>query len=226
MIKPEIDIFIGYDNRLFYDALANLISSKDSYNVLGGIENGENVLEKLKLNRADIILIELEFPNTKSIKYLEKLHAEFPDRKILLVAPICNNGNTSTVIDTGINAFILKKCNREDLFNAIDHVAENKKYFCSNITQHLLKEYHSLKDTDKQLLSQREIEILKKLVNGNSNKKISIELGISESTVKTHRKNLMGKIGAYNQISLVRYACRNNLIEFGADTFCLSCPYK
>ena len=226
MIKPEIDVFIGYDNRLFYDALASLISSKDQYKVLGGLENGDKVLEQLKLNHADVILIELEFPNKKSIEYLKTLTTEFPDRKILLIAPICHNGNTSIVIETGICGFILKKCNREDLFTAIDHVAEDMKYFCSNITQHILKEYHNLKESDKQLLSHREIQILQKLVNGNSNKKIAYELTISESTVKTHRKNLMSKVGAYNLLTLVRYACRNNLIEHGRDSFCLSCPYK
>jgi len=226
MIKPENDIFIGYDNRLFYDALANLISSKDQYNVVGGVENGDKLLAQIKMNEAEIIIIELEFPNSKSIEYLKSLNTEFPDRKVILIAPICRNGNTATIIETGICGFILKKCNREDLFNALEHVIENKKYFCSNITQHILKEYHSLKESDKQLLSNREIQILQKLVNGHSNKKRASDLSISESTVKTHRKNLMSKIGAYNLLTLVRYACRNNLIEHGRDTFCLSCPYK
>ena len=95
---------------------------------MGGVENGEKILELIKLNTAEIIIIELEFPNKKSIEYLKTLIAEFPDRKVLLIAPICHNGNTSTVIDTGVSGFILKKCNREDLFNALEHVAEDKKY--------------------------------------------------------------------------------------------------
>ena len=226
MNSQSTKIFIGYDNRLFYDGLAALISTKESYNVIGGAENGLEVIKRLKINRPEIILIELEFPNKRSIEYLSDLKIQFPNQNLMLISAICNNGNISAVMDTGLNSFILKKCNKEDLFNALDHVAEEKQYFCSVVTQYLLKEYRHLQESDRQLLTQREIQILQKLVNGNSNKKISDELAISESTVKTHRKNLMTKVGAYNLLSLVRFACRSNLIDFGRDSFCLACPYK
>lgn len=226
MTSAPLDIFIAYDNRLFYEGLTTLISSKPSFNVTGGAENGMEVFKRLKINKPDIIIIELEFPNKRSIEYLKKLNDQFPNQKTMLISAICNNGNISAVMDTGLSSFILKKCNKEDLFNAIEHVAEDKKFYCSVVTQFLLKEYRSLQDSDKQLLTHREIQILQKLVNGNSNKEISNELNISESTVKTHRKNLMNKVGAYNLLTLVRYACRSNLIDFGKESFCLSCPYK
>jgi DNA-binding NarL/FixJ family response regulator len=226
MLQTPIDIFIGYDNRLFYDGLASLISSKPTYNVIGGAENGEDTVRRLKIKPGEIVVIELEFPTNRSIEYLANLHYEFPDQRMVLISAICNNGNISAVMDTGIDAFILKKCNREDLYNTLEHAAEGKKYYCATVTQFLLKEYRTLSHDNKQLLTQREIQILQKLVNGNSNKSISEDLEISESTVKTHRKNLMHKVGAYNLLSLVRYACRSNLIDFGNDSFCASCPYK
>ena len=226
MTSATLDIFIGYDNRLFYDGLTTLISSKPPFHVTGGAENGMEVFKRLKINKPDIIIIELEFPNKRSIEYLKNLNDQFPNQKTMLISAICNNGNISAVMDTGLNSFILKKCNKEDLFNALEHVAEDKKYYCATVTQFLLKEYRSLKESDRQLLTQREIQILQKLVNGNSNKEISNELDISESTVKTHRKNLMNKVGAYNLLTLVRYACRSNLIDFGKESFCISCPYK
>jgi DNA-binding NarL/FixJ family response regulator len=129
-------------------------------------------------------------------------------------------------MDTGIHSFILRNCNKEDFFNALSHLDDNKKYYCSTITQMLLQEYHDMKNEGSRLLTQRELDVLKGLVNGNTNKDISSDLKINESTVKTHRKNLMNKVGAGNLFSLVRYACRNKLIDFGMDSFCLGCPYR
>ena len=93
MLQTPTDIFIGYDNRLFYDGLASLISLKSEYNVVGGAENGDDTIRRLKINPCEIIVIELEFPTNRSIEYLSSIHVEFPDQKIVLISAICNNGN-------------------------------------------------------------------------------------------------------------------------------------
>ena len=207
-MSPRVkNVFIGYDNRLCYEGIASLISTH-SYNVTGAAENGEEVIKRLQIHTPDIVLIELEYPNKRPIEYLSNIKSGFPEVKIVLISAICNNGNISAVMDTGLSSFILKKCTKEDLFSALDSVSDGKQYFCSVITQCLLNEYHHLKEIDKGLLTNRERQILRRLVNGNSNRMISDELSISESTVKTHRKNLMNKVGAGNLLTLVRYACR------------------
>jgi len=226
MIASPTDIFIGYDDKLVYEGLASMLSAKPSYNVLGGTKNGDDVFKRLKLKIPKYILIEIGIPSKKSIKYLSELHSEYPMQQIMLISSVCNNGHISKIMETGITSFLLKSCNKEDLFNAFAHLDEGKRFFCSTITQLLLKEYQEFKNEDNKLLTHRELEVLKGLVNGNSNKEISNTLDINESTVKTHRKNLMHKVGAGNLLSLVRYACRNRLIDFGMDSFCLGCPYR
>lgn len=225
MPQPH-DIFIGYDDRLVYEGFAALISSRETYNVIGGAKNGEEVFKRLKFKLPKIILVELGIPNSKAIDYLRELHKEYPIPKKILISSICNNGKISKIMETGLDSFILKSCNKEDLFNALAHVEDNKQFYCSVVTSLLLKEYKGYKDQNNGLLTNREMSVLRRLVNGNSNKQIAYELEINESTVKTHRKNLMDKIGASNLLTLVRYACRNNLIDYGMDSFCLSCPYR
>jgi DNA-binding NarL/FixJ family response regulator len=226
MNTSPIDIFIGYDDKLVYEGIAAILSAKPSYNVLGGAPNGEDVFKRLKFELPKVIIIEMGIPTTANIEYLTDLNKGYPHPKKMLISSLCNNGNISKIMDTGIHSFILRNCNREDFFNALSHLDDNKKYYCSTITQMLLKEYHDMRNEDNRLLTQRELDVLKGLVNGNSNKEISIDLQINESTVKTHRKNLMNKVGAGNVFSLVRYACRNKLIDFGMDSFCLGCPYR
>ena len=226
MMTNPTDIFIGYEDRLIYEGFAALISTRSDLNVLGGAKNGDEVLNRLKFISPKILIVEISIPNSKNISYLHDLHSDFPLVNILLISNLCNHGNISKVMETGIISFILKDCTREDFYNAISHILEGKKYYCSTITQLLLKEYREMQNDDNRVLTRREKEVLRRLVNGNTNKEISSELLINESTVKTHRKNLMEKIGADNLLSLVRYACRNSLVDFGEDTFCLSCPYK
>jgi DNA-binding NarL/FixJ family response regulator len=226
MTQSPIDIFIGYDDKLVYEGMASMLSSKPSYNVLGGARNGEDVFKRLKFEIPKVIIIEVGVPTTANIEYLADLNVKYPHPKIMLISSICNNGYISKIMDTGIQSFILKSCNKEDFFNALSHLDDNKKYYCSTVTQMLLQEYHDMKDKDNGVLTQRELDVLRGLVNGNTNKEISIDLKINESTVKTHRKNLMNKVGAGNLFSLVRYACRNKLINPGMDSFCLGCPYR
>ena len=226
MSASTADIFIGYDDKLVFEGLAAMISVKPSYNVLGGAKNGEDVFKRLKFELPKVIVIEVGIPTTANIEYLIDLNTQYPHPKIMLISSVCNNGNISKIMDTGIQSFILKSCNREDFFNALSHMDDNKKYYCSTITQLLLKEYHDMKDKSNGVLTLRELDVLKGLVNGSTNKEIANDLLINESTVKTHRKNLMNKIGAGNLFSVVRYACRHKLIDFGMDSFCLGCPYR
>ena len=226
MTASPTDIFIGYDDKLIYEGMASMLYTKPAYNVLGGAKNGEDVFKRLKFENPKVIIIELGIPSKANIEYLKQINVEHPIPKTMLISSICNNGNISKIMDTGIQSFMLKSCNKEDFFNALSHLEDNKKYYCSTITQMLLKEYHDMKDKEISLLTPRELDVLRGLVKGITNKEISINLNINESTVKTHRKNLMNKVGAGNLFSLVRYACRNKLIDFGMDSFCLGCPYR
>ena len=225
MSLPQAHIVIGYNNRLISESLSALISNKPFYQVTGLIRNGPDFFKQLLNKKADFILIEEDIPNLTTLEYLEKIGEEFPLMKIMLIANTVNNGYVGKLMNAGLSAFILKSCGKEDLYSALTKIAEGKKFFCSTITQLLLKEYTGRDDDAHMTLTNRELHVLKHLVNGYANKEIASELKISESTVKTHRKNLMAKFGAQNLINLVRYACRENLVDFEKSSICISCPY-
>ncbi len=214
MSLPQIQIVIGYTNRLMCEALSSMIEHKPFYQVNAVIPNGPELIKHLKSINVDYVLIEEEVPNFNTIDYLEKIKDEFPLMKIILVANKCYNGYVSKLMNCGLNAFLLKTCGKEDFYLALSKMSEGKKYYCSCITQLLLREYSEKENEPRMALTNRELHVLKYLVDGYANKEIAAELKISESTIKTHRKNLMEKFGAKNLISLVRYACMENLLNF------------
>ena len=124
MPSAPLDILIGYDDKLIYEGLASLLSSKSSYNVMCGVRNGEDLFKRIKINEPKIIIIELGVPNKIAVEYLKNLHSEYPFIQLMLISSICNNGNISSVMESGISSFLLKNCNKEDLFNAIDHLED------------------------------------------------------------------------------------------------------
>lgn len=213
MSLPRTQIIIGYNNKLISESLSSLILHKPFYQVNALIPNGPELIKQLKYKTADYILIEEDMPNFTTIEYLEQIRDAYPLKKIILIANTCNNGYTSKLMSCGLSAFLLKSCAKEDFYIALSKIAEGKKFFCSTITQLLLKEYSEKEDEQSMSLTPRELHVLKYLVNGRTNKEIAVELKISESTIKTHRKNLMTKFGVNNLIGLVKYAYQENLID-------------
>lgn len=222
----KIKIFIAYTEKLIYEGLHSLIDTRKEYSIVGSDVNGENIIHSLKKVKFDILIIELGFPNKCNLKYVSRIKLSFPEIKILMITSYFKQGIVNKFIDLGIDGYILKKCTSDDLFSSLEKIIDDENYFCSAITQLLLKEYQDVHENKEHFLTYREIEITRLLIEGLSNEEIAQKLSISLHTVKTHRKNIMDKFGAKNLISLIRYACRENLIERENDFFCVSCPYK
>lgn len=222
----KLNIYIGFNERLVCDGIISLINTKEKYTILGVIANGNELLNVIKDLRIDILIIELGYPNKCNLKYIADIKKNFPLIKLLLITSLFKQGIINKFIDLGVDAYILKKCTEKDLYSALEKIGENEKYFCSSVTHLLLKEFHDANTDKNEFLTAREIEVMKYLIEGVKNKRISKELSISLHTVKTHRKNIMDKFGSPNMVSLVRYACRENLIDQDNGFFCASCPYK
>lgn len=225
MSLPRTQIIIGYNNKLISESLCSLILHKPFYQVNALIPNGPELIKQLKYKTADYILIEEDTPNFTTIEYLQEIREEYPLKKIILIATTCGNGYTSRLMDSGLSAFLLKSCTKEDFYIALAKIGEGKKFFCSIITQLLLKEYKEKEKEPPMSLTNREMQVLKCLVYGHTNKEIARELEISESTVKTHRKNLMGKFGTNNLIGLMRYASQENLLNFDSEEMKKCCTF-
>ncbi len=132
-----------------------------------------------------------------------------------------DNQFVDIIIQEGIDAYVLKSDSKENLFLSINQVSRGEKFFSANVTEILSN--HLLRSDDHSKLTKRELDVLIGIVNMQHTKQIADFLNLSEATVRTHRKNIMRKFGAKNYLGLIRYACRNGLLESPGEQFCLGC---
>ena len=225
--SDKASILIGYHNRLHADGLKSMIVENNHYHVTDIMENGLNLIQSLKSKTNDILIVDLVYPGCDSILYLKEIKRIDKKLKILLISDLIRNGLFSDMLNTGIEGYILHTCSKSDLEIAIKKLMTNERYICTSITSQIFcKVSQNCIDKENFNLTLREKEVLGLLIKMNSNKSIASELSISELTVKTHRKNIMKKFGSKNLLSLVRYACRENLINGENDDFCKGCTHR
>lgn len=223
----KFSFLIGYHNRLCAEGLKSMIIENDFCDTIDVMENGLKLIQSIKSNKLDILIIDLIYPGCDSIEYIKEIKKTNKTLKVLLISDLIQNGMFSDLINTGIEGYILHTCGKSDLKAAIAKLLSNERYICTSITSQIFSKIHQKSTGHENFnLTSREKEILSLLVKMKSNKFIATELNISDLTVKTHRKNIMRKFGSKNLLSLVRYACRENLINGKDDDFCKGCTHR
>ena len=223
----KFSFLIGFHNRLCAEGLRSMINENELFNVTNLMQNGMNLIQSAKSKELDLLILDLIYPGCDSIEYLREIKKTNKSLKILIISDLTRNGILKDILNTGIEGYILHSCSKNDLYNAVQKLLNNERYICTSLTSQLLCniEENSKYQTNINL-TDREKEILSLLIKMKSNKLIASQLHISELTVKTHRKNIMKKFGSRNLLSLVRYACRENLINGKDDDFCKGCPHR
>ena len=219
-------VIIAYTSRLFSHGLERIIDGFEKFTVVGSFPVGDKLNPTLvNHGTPDFLIIEIDIPGKGDLEYIRLLTQMHTSVRILLISHLSNRQITGELLESGILGYILKSCSSEDVLSALKKMLENTPYFCSHITKTLLSSSGSNQNPDEQILTVRELEVLSLLVQSYTNKYIADNLQISENTVKTHRRNIQKKFGVSNLLGLVRFACREQLIDFGCEEFCTTCPH-
>ncbi len=206
-----------YSNLLWAESLACLLNRNTEFNVLKTLELKE--IPDLEYLNTSIFILESNCPNVELVDQVKYLKSN--NQKVIVVGFVMDNQFVDIIIQEGIDAYVLKSDSKENLFLSINQVSRGEKFFSANVTEILSN--HLLHTDDHSKLTKRELDVLIGLVNMQHTKQIADDLNLSEATVRTHRKNIMRKFGAKNYLGLIRYACRNGLLESPGEQFCLGC---
>lgn len=217
IIHMKTNINITYNHLLWADSLHSLIEQDESYHVSHMICSHK--LHKLNTRKLSITIVEATYPNAELVEIVTQLKKL--STPVVVVGYHMDNEFLELLISKGLDAYVLKTCSKQNLFEALRNVKEGKKYFCAPITESLSKRLNHQGDNNK--LTIREKEVLLGLVSLCSNQTIASKLNISVATVRTHRKNIMHKFGTKNYLGLLRYACRNGLLDSPDEQFCVGC---
>ncbi len=207
------------DHFLFAQALENLLSSMGNYTCVEIITDGKFALEKLKLNEPDIIFLDLNLPNVNGIDLIIQLKKNSIKSKILVISMLIEPLVILKAKDAGADGYLPKNTNMQELENAIASIKNNEFYLPSNLVAEIqnldIKHNQNWENSDApskiNLLTEREKEVLKLIVKGFNNNDIAKLLFNSPLTIKTHRKNILKKLGLKNSVALANYAANLNL---------------
>jgi len=212
-----INVVLADDHQIILDGISNLLDHMPDIEVIGHCSNGVEVLEKLPWIKTDVLLLDLDMPKMNGFQCAEQVHKRFPNVKIAILTMHEEKALIEKFIELGVKGYFLKTICKDELIHAIKTIASGGDYFPSDVTKALLKKKSILPDiTQSPLLAnltQREIEIIRLVSQGFTNKEIAEELFISPRTADTHRTNIMRKLDLHNVAEIVRFAFQNKLID-------------
>jgi two-component system response regulator NreC len=213
-----IRVFITDDHEMYLEGLALLLGRQEGIEVVGTAASGGQLLEHLPTLSIDILLLDVYLPDMGEEELLQQIRALRPDLKVLYLTLLRGTRYIHKLTRHQIQGYVLKNASLADLLEALRAVQAGDTYFSKDINIGDGKEdfRNSITIEDKQIgeiLSRREIEVLKLICKEYSNADIADKLFLSVSTVETHRKNLIAKLGVNNTVGLVKFAIRNKLID-------------
>ena len=213
-----LKVFITDDHELYLEGLVLLLNKQTGIEVIGSATTGESLLSQLPNNNIDILLLDVHLPDIGEEELLLKIREIQPSLKILYLTIMRGTRYIHKLLKYDIQGYLLKNTNIAELTQALSAVADGNKYFSKEIN--ILDTNQDFRNTvtieDKkvdEILSKREIEVLTLICKEYSNSEIAKKLFLSVSTVETHRKNLIAKLGVNNTVGLVKFALKNKLIE-------------
>jgi len=212
-----LKIIIADDHKVFREGIVSILGEESNIMVLGQAENGNQVLDLLKKEQPDVILMDITMNKLNGIETTKKVVEEYGDVKILVLSMHDERDYIINVIKAGAHGYLLKDCGKVELIKAIEQVAQGKSYYSQEVSSTLIKQLtlpnSQKKEKEKTPLTNREKQVLQLIAEEYTNSEIAASLFISIRTVDTHRRNLIEKIGVKNTAGLVKYAIKIGLVE-------------
>src|SRR5580698_8860806 len=206
-ISPSvIRILTVDDHALLREGIAALVNTEPDMKLVAEAANGEEAIEKFRAHRPDVTLMDLQMPGLNGIEAMVRILAEFPDARIIVLTTYSGDAQVLRALRAGARAYILKGHDRE-LLETIHTVMEGRKRIPPEIAAELAD--HATDDE----LSNREIEVLKLITAGNSNKQIADLLCVAEATVKSRVTNILSKLSASDRSHAVTIGLKRGIIE-------------
>ena len=207
-------ILIADDHPVVREGLKQIIKKLKIFSVLDEADNGNEALNKIELNKYDLIIMDISMPGKSGLDILKTLKDKNEKQTILMLSIHPQEQYAIRALKMGACGYVCKSSVYEELAVAIKRILGGEKYISPSLTERIV---FDIKENDKGLLheklSEREFQILFMLANGKSVNEIAADLFISNKTVSTYRTRLLQKMGMKKNAELTLYALHHNLID-------------
>jgi DNA-binding NarL/FixJ family response regulator len=209
-LKPTIRILVADDHPVFRAGLAALINYESDMKVVGEAINGREAVDQFDALRPDVTLLDLQMPEMNGIDAIRSIRSVFLSARIIVVTTHGGDVLAQRALQAGAQAYISKSMIRKDLLETIRAVRNGLKRVSQDVATELA--HHLGEDS----ISDRELDVLRLIAAGNSNKRIARFLSISEETAKGHVKRILAKLGARDRTHAVTLGLMRGIIHLSS----------
>jgi DNA-binding NarL/FixJ family response regulator len=211
-----IKILVVDDHPVVRDGLAAILGTQSDFSIVGEASNGEEAVHLAAELKPDVVLLDLEMPGMDGVETLRQLRVVQPESNTLVFTAFDTDERILSAIRAGAQGYLLKGVPREELFKAVRVVSAGGSLLQPVVASKLLQHVSTPpdeRDHGLDSLTEREMEVLKLLAHGRTNKEIAALLFISERTVKFHVSSILKKLDVGNRTEAVSLAAHHGLIE-------------
>jgi len=195
------------DHPVLREGIAAVLSGESDIVVVAEASNGQEAIEQFRTHHPDVTLMDLQMPVMNGTDAILGIRKEFPDARIVVLTTYSGDAQAARALAAGASGYLLKSMLRKELVDTIRTVRGGKRKIPPEIAMEMA-EHHA-----DDALTGREIEVLRQVAAGNSNKKVADQLFISEETVKAHLKNILSKLDANDRTHAVTIALKRGIID-------------
>lgn len=213
----NIRIIIADDHTIFREGICSLLAEHPGIDIIAESGNGIDLVEQAFRYEPNLVITDITMPGLSGIKAIEKIKQVKPNIKALVLSMHNSVEFIHNAINSGADGFLPKDTEQKELVDAIFAITAGESYFNKNISSEFIKDFNKLhKNRDKDprnILSKRELEVLKFFSEGFSNKEISDKLFISQRTVESHKTHIMQKLQLKSQVEMVKVCIKYHLTD-------------
>ena len=195
------------DHPLLREGIATIINSQSDMSLVAAASNGDEAIEAFRTLRPNVTLMDLSLPDRSGIEVMIAIRAEFPGARIIMLTTFEGDVEIQRALQAGAHSYLLKSMPPKQMVEAIRQVHAGKKCVSPEIAVALAEH---LSD---ESLSEREVDVLRHVAEGDRNRDIAERLFITEETVKVHLKHIMGKLAASDRTQAVAIGVRRGIIH-------------
>lgn len=209
-----IKVLIVDDHAMVRMGISTYLQVEPDIKVIGTAENGKEAVKKAQSLKPDVILMDLVMPEMNGVEASKKILKNNPKQKIIILTSFIDDELVYPAIRAGATSYILKTGSAEEIIDAIHKAIIGKSVFEDEVADKIKKNPDKVKEQELfEALTNRELEVLRLIGQGKTNKEIGDELYISLKTVKTHVSNILNKLNVQDRTQATIYAFKHGLVK-------------
>lgn len=195
------------DHPLLREGIATLLATQADMELVAEAGNGHEAVEQYRKHRPDVTLMDLQMPEMSGIDAMSAIRGEFPEARIIVLTTYTGDVQVVRALKAGARAYLLKASLRKELLETIRSVHGGQRRVPPEVAAEIAE--HAADES----LTAREIEVLRLIAGGNSNKEVAAKLFVTEETIKGHVKNILGKLGANDRTHAVTIGLKRGIFD-------------